>query len=181
MCPHFTGFLFSLSSQIIFQQPLVVLHELAHAYHDQVLSWDYEPIREAFDAAVKEGQYEKVLHIDGRTVRHYALTDHKEYFAEATEAWFGCNDFYPFVRPELKKHDVESVCRDRVYLGRRKKMKGSDPRELLGGAFEGLSDLERQGHPASEGPSLALRWGAECPRLSQLSHKGRRWRAIPPG
>ena len=31
----------------------------------------------------------------------------KEYFAEASEAYFGTNDFYPFVRAELKKHDPE--------------------------------------------------------------------------
>jgi dipeptidyl-peptidase-4 len=28
-----------------------------------------------------------------------------EYFAEGTEAYFDRNDFYPFVRAELKKHD----------------------------------------------------------------------------
>ena len=41
----------------------------------------------------------------GRTVRHYALSNHKEYFAESTEAYLGVNDFYPFVRAELKVHD----------------------------------------------------------------------------
>ena len=40
-------------------------------------------------------------------VRHYALTNHKEYFAEGTEAYFYRNDFYPFVRAELKEHDPE--------------------------------------------------------------------------
>jgi hypothetical protein len=30
-----------------------------------------------------------------------------EYFAEATEAFFGTNDFYPFVRAELLQHDPE--------------------------------------------------------------------------
>ncbi len=30
-----------------------------------------------------------------------------EYFAEATEAFFGTNDFYPFVRAELSRHDPE--------------------------------------------------------------------------
>ena len=30
-----------------------------------------------------------------------------EYFAEATEAFFGTNDFYPFVRSELERHDPE--------------------------------------------------------------------------
>lgn len=34
---------------------------------------------------------------------HYALTDEKEFFAEMTEAYFGANDFYPFVAGELKQ------------------------------------------------------------------------------
>jgi hypothetical protein len=28
-----------------------------------------------------------------------------EYFAEASEAWFGTNDFYPYVKSELEEHD----------------------------------------------------------------------------
>ena len=28
-----------------------------------------------------------------------------EYFAESTEAFFGTNDFYPFDRADLQKHD----------------------------------------------------------------------------
>jgi len=35
------------------------------------------------------------------------MTNAKEYFAESTEAWFGVNDFYPFVRAELKQFDPE--------------------------------------------------------------------------
>ena len=35
------------------------------------------------------------------------MTNHKEYFAEGTEAYFYRNDFYPFVRAELKKHDLD--------------------------------------------------------------------------
>jgi hypothetical protein len=46
-----------------------------------------------------------VLHIDGREQQAYALTNPMEYFAECTEAYFGTNDFFPFVRAELKKHD----------------------------------------------------------------------------
>jgi hypothetical protein len=38
-------------------------------------------------------------------VKHYGLTDAKEYFAEGTEAYLYRNDFYPFVRAELKEHD----------------------------------------------------------------------------
>ena len=87
------------------RQPFMVLHELAHAYHDRVLGFNHARIRAAYDAAVKEGKYDSVLFWNGKNVRHYALKDHKEYFAEGTEAFFGTNDFYPFVRPELKLHD----------------------------------------------------------------------------
>ncbi|MEM9481631.1 MAG: metallopeptidase [Verrucomicrobiota bacterium] len=86
-------------------QPRVVLHELAHAYHHQVLRFSHRPLKEAYTAAVESGQYESVLHVNGHRTRHYALTNEKEYFAEGTEAYFGTNDFYPFVRSELKEHD----------------------------------------------------------------------------
>lgn len=87
------------------EQPWMVLHELAHGYHDQVLGHDHKGIRECYERAVASKSYESVLHYDGCKVRHYALSNDKEYFAEATEAFFGTNDFYPFVRSELKVHD----------------------------------------------------------------------------
>jgi hypothetical protein len=86
-------------------QPWMVLHELAHAYHHQVLGFDNAEVAACYDAAVKAKSYESVLHVGGGRRRAYALTDAKEYFAEASEAFFGCNDFYPFVRAELKEHD----------------------------------------------------------------------------
>lgn len=86
-------------------QPFVVLHELAHAYHDQILGFDDSRVIEAYRKAKAGGKYESVLRIEGRVVEHYALTNHKEYFAEATEAFFGTNDFYPFVRSELAQQD----------------------------------------------------------------------------
>jgi hypothetical protein len=87
------------------KHPYVVLHELAHAYHDQVLSFDNPEVIEAFKNAKESKLYEEVLLYTGRKVRHYALSNHKEYFAESTEAYFGVNDFYPFVRAELNAHD----------------------------------------------------------------------------
>ena len=84
---------------------LVVLHELAHAYHDQVLSFDNKAVVEAYENIKGNGSYEKVLLYTGAKVKHYGLSNHKEYFAESTEAYFGVNDFYPFVRAELKEHD----------------------------------------------------------------------------
>jgi hypothetical protein len=89
------------------RQPMMLLHELAHAYHDQVLGFDDARIRQRFERAKSARSYESVERNNGRSERAYALTDHKEYFAEATEAFFGTNDFYPFTREELRKHDRE--------------------------------------------------------------------------
>ncbi len=87
------------------KHPYVVLHELAHAYHDQVLGFDQEDIVASYNDAKEKGIYEDVLLYTGKRVKHYGLSNHKEYFAESTEAYFGVNDFYPFVRAELKEHD----------------------------------------------------------------------------
>jgi hypothetical protein len=89
------------------EQPWVILHELAHAYHDQVLGFDEPRIKAVYEKYKKSGRGEKVLRFDGRRVRHYALTDHKEFFAEMTEAYFGVNDFFPFNRAELKEAEPE--------------------------------------------------------------------------
>jgi dipeptidyl-peptidase-4 len=94
-----------LSRQQMIKHPAMVLHELAHAYHDRYLGFDEPRIVAAYKKAKEAGTYENVLLYTGQTVRHYALTDHKEYFAEGTESYFYRNDFYPFVRAELKKHD----------------------------------------------------------------------------
>lgn len=90
-------------------QPWMVLHELAHAYHHQFLDEGFENplIQDAHRRACEQGRYASVLHIRGHEERAYALTNPMEYFAEASEAFFGTNDFYPFVRSELGKHDPE--------------------------------------------------------------------------
>lgn len=87
------------------KHPYVVLHELAHSYHDQVLGFNHPEIKRVFEAAKAAEIYDEVLDHAGRKVKHYALSNHKEYFAEMTEAYFGVNDFFPFVRAELKQHD----------------------------------------------------------------------------
>ena len=96
-----------LSRGQMLKHPAVILHELAHAYHDQYLSFDHPEIITAYQKAMKAGSYDKVMLFDGRLVGHYAKTNHKEYFAEGTESYFYRNDFYPFVRAELKKHDPD--------------------------------------------------------------------------
>jgi hypothetical protein len=89
------------------QQPYAVLHELSHAWHHQFVDGGFEngDIRETYEAAKTAGLYDKVLHISGRRERAYAMTNPQEYIAELSEAYFGTNDFYPFVRAELKEHD----------------------------------------------------------------------------
>ena len=86
----------------------MLLHELIHAYHDRVLDFDHPAIVEAFKRVVKEKKYESVRHIRGGMTRHYALTNHKEFFAELSETYLFANDYFPFVRPELKEYDPET-------------------------------------------------------------------------
>jgi hypothetical protein len=86
-------------------QPMMLLHELSHAYHDRVLGHAHKGIQAAYEAALRAKLYDSVLRSDGQRERAYALTNVEEYFAEATEAFFGENDFYPFVKAELRLHD----------------------------------------------------------------------------
>lgn len=102
---HITQAAQLLSREQMLKHPAVILHELAHAYHDQFLSFNHPGIIKAYDQAKQAGIYEDVLLYTGRRVKHYGLNNHKEYFAEGTEAYFYRNDFYPFVRAELKEHD----------------------------------------------------------------------------
>ena len=91
------------------EQPSMVLHEFAHAYQHKVLGADdREELRAAFERARAARQYEHVLRASGRTERAYAMTNPEEFFAELSESYFGTNDFYPFVRAELKQFDPDS-------------------------------------------------------------------------
>jgi len=94
-----------LSREQMLKHPAVILHELAHSYHDQVLGFEDKGILDAYNKAMEEKLYDEALLYTGKKVRHYGATNHKEYFSEATEAYFYHNDFYPFVRAELKLHD----------------------------------------------------------------------------
>jgi hypothetical protein len=94
------------------RMPNFTLHELAHAYHDRVLQNGFRnpEIKAAFERARASKSYDRVERWFGNgrsnTVeRAYAMTSPMEYFAETTEAFFSRNDFYPFTRDELRKHD----------------------------------------------------------------------------
>jgi hypothetical protein len=87
------------------KQPNVILHELAHAYHDQVLGFDNEEILGLYREAKKSGNYQPSLLYTGKMTSHYGMKNQMEYFAESSESYVGVNDFYPFVRAELQQHD----------------------------------------------------------------------------
>jgi hypothetical protein len=89
------------------EQPWMLLHELSHGYHHQFLEGGFKnaEIKAAYDHAIKTHLYDRVLRSSGPEEKAYAATNPMEYFAEASEAYFGTNDFFPFVRIELKRHD----------------------------------------------------------------------------
>ena len=91
------------------RMPVFVLHELAHAYHHQVLGHEHAGIKAAYTQAKASGTYDRVERQDAagrkRLDRAYALTNPQEYFAESTEAFFGQNDFFPYTRDQLATHD----------------------------------------------------------------------------
>jgi hypothetical protein len=89
------------------EQPWAALHELAHAYHDQVLGFEHAEIKAAWERFVAGGRYKAVLHISGKKRPHYGLVNAKEFFAEMTETYFGCNDFFPFNSAELRREEPE--------------------------------------------------------------------------
>lgn len=90
------------------EQPLMLVHEAAHIYSYVFLQSKQEQLLKAYKNAVNAKTYDSVpsIYAQGK-LKAYAMTNESEYFAELTEAYFGANDFYPFNREELKKHDIE--------------------------------------------------------------------------
>jgi len=87
-------------------QPMMVLHELAHGYHDIVFGYDDKYIESCYRNAMTHGLYQSVpFHRGQQKSQAYATKNAMEYFAELTEAYFGKNDWYPFTREELKEYD----------------------------------------------------------------------------
>jgi hypothetical protein len=96
------------------RMPNFTLHELAHGYHDRVLKGGFgnAEIKAAYERAKASGSYDKVERWFGngrpnKEEKAYAMTNPMEYFAETTEAFFSRNDYFPFTREELKRHDPE--------------------------------------------------------------------------
>ncbi len=93
------------------EQPMMLLHEMAHAYH-AMIGMEREDVKQAYAAAKKRKKYDAVHHVllaPDKTKPAYAMNNSKEYFAELTEAWFGRNDFEPFTHDELLAFDPEGA------------------------------------------------------------------------
>lgn len=98
------------------RMPNFALHELAHAYHHRELpdGFEHAPLRQAFARATASGAYAAVERRNGAgrpttNERAYALTTPQEFFAETTEAFFSTNDFFPFTKADLARHDPETM------------------------------------------------------------------------
>ncbi len=89
------------------RQPMMLLHELAHAYHFKTVENGErnETILHAYRNAMENKLYDRVLNFFQQEDKAYATTNPMEYFAELTECYFGENDFYPFVKTEFRRHD----------------------------------------------------------------------------
>ncbi len=90
------------------RMPWTVLHELAHGFHDQTIGFEDARVIAVWKKFCESGKYASVLTTPGHMREHYGLTNQKEFFAEMTEAYFGSNDFYPFVTGELKQAEPEA-------------------------------------------------------------------------
>lgn len=74
----------------------LLLHEIAHAVHDQLFGFDHAGIKTAYEQAMERRLVEK---------SSYAATNHREFFAEMTCVYLDRLHYYPHTREDLKKHD----------------------------------------------------------------------------
>ncbi len=74
----------------------ILLHEVAHAVHDQLIGFDNPEINLAFTQAMNRKLYQPGL---------YMTSSAREFFAELTCAYLDRLDHFPRNRGDLKKHD----------------------------------------------------------------------------
>lgn len=91
-------------------QKYVILHELSHAFHDKQFHYQDQMISNAYYNAIDQELYQDVSYqnYNGSYRSHviaYGMKNEREFFAELTEAYFGTNDYFPFNRNEIQRHD----------------------------------------------------------------------------
>jgi hypothetical protein len=94
--------------------PYWLVHEFAHAYHDQVVGGDDSRVEKAYQAAKDRALYHsvenKVRNAEGKIEivwrEAYANTNYFEYFAELSQLYFSStSSSFPYTRSDLKKYD----------------------------------------------------------------------------
>lgn len=89
----------------------VILHEMTHAVHDQLIGDDNLMIKAAYKQALERKLYDPQM---------YAATNEHEFFAELTCAYFDQLNYYPRTRSDLEKHDPVTYQMMEGFWGRRK-------------------------------------------------------------
>ncbi len=74
----------------------VLLHELAHAVHSEVLGRSNPSVKLAYQQAMERKLYDPKM---------YATTNEMEFFAEFTCSYFNQLNYFPRTRSQLAKHD----------------------------------------------------------------------------
>ncbi|MCE9562714.1 MAG: hypothetical protein K8U57_11765 [Planctomycetes bacterium] len=77
----------------------VLLHEFAHAVHDQLIGNNNLAIKNAYQQAMERKLYDK---------DQYVATNDHEFFAELSCAYLDKLRYFPYNRADLKKHDPAS-------------------------------------------------------------------------
>jgi hypothetical protein len=122
----------------------VILHEVAHAVHDQVIGFDNPDIKAAYKQAMERRLVDR---------QAYAATNEKEFFAEMSCAYFSQLAYYPHTNEELKKHDPVTYKLMESLWGKPKP--GTAPRAARGGPDDDLRlEKVKLGRPVA-GPAVA--------------------------
>ena len=74
----------------------VLLHEMAHAVHFQLIGYENPTVKQTYKLAMERKLYDRTS---------YAATNEHEYFAEMSCAYLNRIDYFPHNREDLKKHD----------------------------------------------------------------------------
>jgi len=93
----------------------VILHEIAHAVHHQLIGYENASIKAAFQQAMERKLYDKDM---------YAATNEREFFAELTCAYLNKLNYYPRTRQDLRKHDPVTYKLMETIWGEQKTAKG---------------------------------------------------------
>lgn len=104
----------------------VLLHEMAHAVHHQVVGMNNPGIRAAYRAARERGLYARSKDVYGRIVEPtYAASNDREYFAELTCAYLDKLHYFPHTADDLKEHDPTGYKVMEQVWGTRKRIDGA--------------------------------------------------------